>query len=244
MLSRTITAAVGLAVVLASCGSAPAQDSKDKAAPSPAAPSEPKKSEAPKAKAKAKGKAAPEKADPNAKTETATFGGGCFWCLEAVFERVPGVKNVVSGFSGGFTKKPSYEAVSTGETGHAEVVQITFDPEKVSYERLAEIFFACHDPTTLNRQGPDFGTQYRSIILYHTEDQKATALKVYKTLTDGGAFAAPIVTELVPYKIFYPADRHHQDFYRKNRADTYCQMIITPKLQKLMMHGDIPASDK
>lgn len=181
------------------------------------------------------------KADPAAKpeedakprTEKATFGGGCFWCLEAVFERVPGVKSVVSGYSGGNVKRPSYEMVHTGTTGHAEVIQIVFDPEVVSYEDLLEVFWHCHDPTTLNRQGPDEGTQYRSIILYHNEDQKEAALASYRELTASRAFADPIVTQLVPFKVFYPAERYHQDYFRRNKNAPYCQAYIVPKIEKL-----------
>ena len=167
------------------------------------------------------------------KTEVATFGGGCFWCLEAVYERVPGVVNVVSGYSGGTYKKPNYEAVSSGTTGHAEVVQITYDPEKITFEKLLEVFFVCHDPTTLNSQGPDFGTQYRSVILYHDDDQKKAAQAMYKKLTEARAFSDPIVTELVPFKTFYPAEKYHQDYFRRNMAAPYCQAEIVPKLQKL-----------
>ncbi len=166
-------------------------------------------------------------------TEKATFGGGCFWCLEAVFERIEGVKNVVSGYAGGTVPRPSYEDVCTGETGHAEVIQVTFDPEVVSYEKLLKIFFAAHDPTTLNRQGPDFGTQYRSIILYSTNEQKDEARKVYEELTGSRHFSAPIVTDLVALQAFYPADAHHQNYYRKNKSAAYCQQQIVPKLRKL-----------
>jgi len=176
----------------------------------------------------------PEKAAEKPKLERATFGGGCFWCLEAVFERVKGVKTVVSGYAGGTVAKPTYAAVSTGLTGHAEVVQIVYDPEVVTFEKLLDVFWACHDPTTLNSQGPDFGTQYRSIILYHSEAQKKASLKSYNELTAAGKFSSPIVTELVPFRVFYPADKHHQDYFRKNRSDPYCKIYIEPKLQKLM----------
>ena len=171
--------------------------------------------------------------DSIAKTEKATFGGGCFWCMEAVYESIPGVKSAVSGYSGGFIKNPSYEMVCTGETGHAEVVQVTYDPKVVSYDKLLNVFWHSHDPTTLNRQGPDLGTQYRSIILYHTDAQKEAAQKSYKKLTDEAGFADPIVTDLVPMKVFYPADKHHQDYYRKNKRAAYCQTYIAPKLKKL-----------
>lgn len=172
-------------------------------------------------------------AEEPVKTEKATFGGGCFWCLEAVFERIPGVKNVVSGYSGGVIANPSYQLVSTGQTGHAEVVQIEYDPAVVSYEKLLDTFWHFHNPTTLNQQGPDFGTQYRSIILYHSEDQKKEAEKMYRALTEARVFDAPIVTELVQFQAFYPADKHHQDYYRKNKRDSYCRIYITPKMKKL-----------
>lgn len=169
----------------------------------------------------------------SSKLAKATFGGGCFWCMEAVFERIVGVKNVVSGYAGGTVKKPYYDLVCTGTTGHAEVVQVTYDPEVVTYEQLLDIFWRAHDPTTLNRQGPDFGTQYRSIILYHDEAQQKAALKSYEELTNAHAFADPIVTQLVPLQVFYPAEKHHQDYYRKNKNAAYCQMTIAPKLQHL-----------
>ena len=188
------------------------------------------------AESEPKGKtgAAGEKgAAPATRTEKATFGGGCFWCLEAVFERVPGVKAVVSGYAGGTVPRPTYEMVCTGETGHAEVVQIEYHPETVTYEKLLEIFWSCHDPTTLNRQGPDFGTQYRSIILYQDEAQEKAARKSIEDLTAAGAFKNPIVTEVVPLKAFYAAEAHHQNYYRRNRGAPYCQMVIAPKLKKL-----------
>ena len=174
-----------------------------------------------------------KKAAETSKLAKATFGGGCFWCMEACFERIVGVKNVVSGYAGGTTKKPYYELVCTGATGHAEVVQITYDPEVVTYEQLLDVFWRAHDPTSLNQQGPDIGTQYRSIILYHDEDQRKAAQKSYETLTNTGAFAGPIVTQLVPLQVFYPAEKHHQDYFRRNRNAAYCQMTIAPKLQHL-----------
>ena len=167
------------------------------------------------------------------KSELATFGGGCFWCQEAVFERIPGVKSVVSGFSGGSVVNPSYQMVCTGLTGHAEVIQIEFDPSILPYEKLLKVFWASHDPTTLNRQEDDFGTQYRSIILFHSEAQKQTAQKSYKELTARRAFREPIVTELVPFVAFYPAEEYHQDYYRKHRLEDYSQTYIVPKLKKL-----------
>jgi peptide-methionine (S)-S-oxide reductase len=167
------------------------------------------------------------------KIETATFGGGCFWCMEAVFERIPGVKSVVSGYSGGHVPNPSYEMVCTGLTGHAEVIQIEFDPSVISFEKLLHFFWTAHDPTTLNCQGPDYGTQYRSIILYHSEDQKEEAQKQYKELMAHRSRRSPIVTELVPFKAFYPADEHHQDYYRKHPDAEYSVMYIEPKVRKL-----------
>jgi len=165
------------------------------------------------------------------KTESATFGGGCFWCMEAVFERLPGVKSVASGFAGGHTANPTYEQVCTGTTGHAEVTQIEFYPAKISYEKLLDVFWQAHDPTTLNRQGVDEGTQYRSIILYHSEAQKLAAEK-----SKAGAqknFKHPIVTEIVPFVKFYQAGDYHQEYYDNNSNAPYCRMVIAPKLEKL-----------
>jgi len=165
------------------------------------------------------------------KTESATFGGGCFWCMEAVFERLPGVKSVASGFAGGHTANPTYEQVCTGDTGHAEVTQIEFYPEKISYEKLLDVFWQAHDPATLNRQGADEGTQYRSIILYHSEAQKLAAEK-----SKAGAqknFKHPIVTEIVPFVKFYQAGDYHQEYYDNNFSAPYCRAVIAPKLEKL-----------
>jgi peptide-methionine (S)-S-oxide reductase len=169
------------------------------------------------------------------KTETATFGGGCFWCIEAIFERIPGVKDVVPGFAGGTVPNPSYEMVCTGRTGHAEVVRVEYDPEVVTYEKLLKVFWASHNPTTLNSQGDDFGTQYRSIILYHTDAQKRAAQKSYQELTARRAFRDPIVTELVPLTAFYPAEPYHQDYYRNHRNSDYSLFYIVPKLKKLKL---------
>jgi peptide-methionine (S)-S-oxide reductase len=165
--------------------------------------------------------------------ETATLGGGCFWCLEAVLEQLEGVESVKSGYSGGSVSNPSYQQVCTGTTGHAEVVQITFDPEKITYRELLEIFFTIHDPTTLNRQGQDVGTQYRSVIFYHTPEQEKVAKEVIKELEDSQIWENPIVTELKGYKDFYTAEEYHQEYYRRNRARPYCQAVITPKLAKM-----------
>jgi len=224
-----------MAVILGLAGGTSAQD-QPTAAPAEnqakAAP-EAEKSEAAKDSTTDSAKVA-DKAKEKARLEKATFGGGCFWCLEAVFERVIGVKSVVSGYAGGTVARPSYALVSTGLTGHAEVVQITYDPEVVTFDKLLEIFWKCHDPTTLNSQGPDFGTQYRSIILFHNEAQRKAALKSYNELTAANVFPDPIVTELVPLRAFYPADSHHQDYYRKNRTAMYCKIYIEPKLQKFL----------
>ena len=165
--------------------------------------------------------------------ETATLAGGCFWCLEAVFEQVRGVESVVSGYSGGYTANPTYEMVCSGRTGHAEVVQITFDPAVVSYRELLGLFFTMHDPTTLNRQGPDSGTQYRSAVYYHSAEQKAVAEEAIAELTASAVWPAPIVTEVAPSDVFYPAEEHHQEYYRRNLGQPYCQVIIAPKVAKL-----------
>jgi peptide-methionine (S)-S-oxide reductase len=167
------------------------------------------------------------------KIEKATFGGGCFWCMEAVFERIPGVKSVVSGYAGGHVPNPTYEMVCTGLTGHAEVIQIEYDPAVVGYEKLLNVFWSAHDPTTLNRQEDDFGPNYRSIILYHTDEQKEAAEKSYKDLTRRRVFRSPIVTELVPFTEFYAAEADHQDYYRNHRGSEYSEIYIVPKLRKL-----------
>ncbi len=165
------------------------------------------------------------------KTETATFGGGCFWCMEAVFVRLPGVISVSSGFAGGKTEDPTYHDVCNGNTGHAEVTQIVFDPAKISYDKLLGVFWQAHDPTTLNRQGADEGTQYRSIILFHDEKQKLLAEK--SKLAAQPDFRSPIVTEIASFKKFYPAEDYHQGYYEANSNVPYCQVVITPKLEKL-----------
>ncbi|MFT3739453.1 MAG: peptide-methionine (S)-S-oxide reductase MsrA [Breznakibacter sp.] len=165
--------------------------------------------------------------------EKATLGGGCFWCLEAVFERVRGVESVVSGYSGGKTIDPTYEEVCGGYTGHAEVVQITFNPSVVSYEKLLEVFFAIHDPTTLNRQGADVGTQYRSVVFYHNPLQEEIALKIMADLSLNRVFGAPVVTEVKPLDKFYVAEKYHQNYYSQNTDQPYCRIVIGPKLEKL-----------
>jgi peptide-methionine (S)-S-oxide reductase len=168
--------------------------------------------------------------DSTNQLEVATLGGGCFWCMEAMFQMLPGVKSVTSGYAGGTKENPTYKEVCTGNTGHAEVIQIKYDPKVISYEKLLETFWEAHDPTTLNSQGPDHGTQYRSIILYSTEAQKAEAEK-----SKAGAqkyFRQPIVTEIVPLAQFYPAEDYHHDYYRLNSSQPYCRMVIRPKVEK------------
>ncbi|RNI25959.1 peptide-methionine (S)-S-oxide reductase MsrA [Rufibacter latericius] len=162
----------------------------------------------------------------------ATFAGGCFWCTEEAAEKLKGVHDVISGYTGGSTKNPTYEQVSTGLTGHAEAVQIYYDPKVVSYQTLLEAFFAAHDPTTLNRQGPDEGTQYRSAIFYRTPEEKAQIEEYMKKLNATRAFQAPIVTEVAALKEFYPAEEEHQDFYRNNPNNPYMRAVSTPKVEK------------
>jgi peptide-methionine (S)-S-oxide reductase len=165
--------------------------------------------------------------------EIATLGGGCFWCLEAVFGRLEGVFSVVSGYAGGTVPNPSYEQVCTGTTGHAEVVQIIFHPEKITYREILEVFFTIHDPTTLNRQGADVGTQYRSAIFYHTPEQEKTAREVIEELNHSGVWDNSIVTEVEKLLDFYPAEKYHQHYYERNSSQPYCQAVISPKLAKL-----------
>lgn len=167
-----------------------------------------------------------------AATDTATFGTGCFWCTEAIFQEMEGVLKVTSGYSGGHVAKPSYKDVTTGTTGHAEVVQIVYDPAKVSFDELLEVFWQTHDPTTLNRQGNDVGPQYRSVIFYHDANQKAKAEKYKAELDKSGAWENPIVTEISPYKEFYVAENYHQDYYNNNGSQPYCYYVIRPKLEK------------
>jgi len=167
----------------------------------------------------------------NVKTELATFGSGCFWCSEAVFRLVPGVISVTNGYAGGYKKNPTYKEVCSGNTGHAEVVQIEYDPIKVSYKQLLKIFWKSHDPTSLNRQGADIGTQYRSIILYHNEYQMKIAEESKAAISK--QFTKPIVTQIVPLTVFYKAEEYHQDFYKKNPDYGYCHAVIKPKLDKL-----------
>ena len=166
-------------------------------------------------------------------SEQATLAGGCFWCLEAVYLNVRGVEKVESGYAGGRGANPTYEAVCSGQTGHAEVVQVTYDPEVITYRELLEIFFTIHDPTTLNRQGADSGTQYRSAIFYHTPAQKAEAEQMMATLEREKIFDAPIVTQVAPLDRFYPAEEYHRDYYRRNPNQGYCRAVIAPKVSKL-----------
>jgi peptide-methionine (S)-S-oxide reductase len=164
--------------------------------------------------------------------EVATLGGGCFWCTEAVFSELKGVEKVESGYAGGSRPNPSYEEVCSGTTGHAEAVQITYDPKVISYKELLQIFLTVHDPTTLNRQGADVGTQYRSVIFYHDQGQKETAEQVIKETRDTGMWGKPIVTELSPFTAFYKAEDYHQEYYKKNPYQGYCTVVIAPKVAK------------
>lgn len=168
------------------------------------------------------------------KTETATFAGGCFWCTEAIFKRLKGVVSVTPGYSGGTVENPSYEEVCTGRTGHAEAIQIEFDPEKISYDVLLQVFFHTHNPTTLNQQGADVGTQYRSSIFYHNEEQKKEAENAIQDLTKENVYKEPIVTEVVPFTKFYEAENYHENYYDRNRNNPYCTFVIDPKLAKLL----------
>ena len=165
--------------------------------------------------------------------EKATLGGGCFWCVEAAFQMLNGVSRVVSGYANGSKQNPTYQEVCTGTTGHAEVVQIDYDPEIVSYGEILQLFFSIHDPTTLNRQGNDVGTQYRSTILYHNDRQKAEAERVIQTLNVEEVWPDPIVTTVEPLDTFYEAEAYHQDFYNQNPSNQYCQIMIKPKIEKL-----------
>ena len=163
---------------------------------------------------------------------SATLAGGCFWCLEAVYVELEGVEKVVSGYAGGAIPNPSYEQVCSGRTGHAEIVQVTFDPGVVTYEDLLGVFFTIHDPTTLNRQGNDVGTQYRSAIFYHDDEQKAAAEQAIREITDARIWSRPIVTEIVPLTDFYPAEAYHQDYFKNNPYQPYCQVVVAPKVAK------------
>jgi peptide-methionine (S)-S-oxide reductase len=166
-------------------------------------------------------------------SETATLGGGCFWCLEAVYNELRGVEHAVSGYAGGSLPDPTYDQVCSGRTGHAEVVQVTFDPSIISYREVLEVFFAIHDPTTLNRQGADVGTQYRSIIFYETPEQEEVARSVIDEVKASGVWHAPLVTQVEPLKQFYPAEEYHQRYFERNPYQPYCQIIIAPKVAKV-----------
>ncbi|MCG8701520.1 MAG: peptide-methionine (S)-S-oxide reductase MsrA [Bacteroidales bacterium] len=164
--------------------------------------------------------------------ETATLGAGCFWCVEAIFDQVKGVESAESGYSGGHIVNPTYKEVCAGNTGHAEVVQVVFDPEVISYAKILEIFFKTHDPTTLNRQGNDVGTQYRSAIFYHSEEQKQIAQEIKTNLGSAEIWKNDIVTEIVPFENYYPAENYHQEYYQANKEQPYCNFVITPKFEK------------
>lgn len=168
------------------------------------------------------------------KSETATFGTGCFWCTEAIFQRLKGVENVTSGYSGGETTNPSYREVCSGTTGHAECLRIYYDPDIISYEDLLEVFWASHDPTTLNRQGNDIGTQYRSVIFYHDEDQKERAVSSKEKMDASGAFKDSIVTSIVPATDFYPAEPEHMEYYNRNPLQPYCYYVTRPKVERVV----------
>ncbi len=170
--------------------------------------------------------------EQNKNVEQATLGGGCFWCTEAIFLRLNGVEEVKSGYSGGKIKNPSYREVCTGRTGHAEVIQITFDPKIISFAEILEVFFATHDPTTLNRQGNDIGTQYRSVIFYHNEEQKKIAEKVLSLFEKDKVYDNPVVTEITPFSNFYLAEDYHNNYFEQNPAQPYCQFVIAPKVEK------------
>ena len=172
------------------------------------------------------------KAKSTSNLETITLGGGCYWCVEAVYENLDGVKSVVSGFSGGKVANPTYEEVCTGTTGHAEVVQITYDKTKTDINEIFQVFFTVHDPTTLNRQGADVGTQYRSVIFYKNEEQKKAAQSIIAELNKAKVYNSPIVTKVEPFKVFYKAEDYHQNYYANNKSQPYCKMVIQPKIEK------------
>jgi peptide-methionine (S)-S-oxide reductase len=176
--------------------------------------------------------------------DTATLAGGCFWCTEAIFNRLKGVISVVSGYAASQVANPSYEAVCSGRTGAAEAIQITYDPSIISYDTLLEIFWHMHDPTTLNRQGNDIGTQYRSAIFYQNDEQKEIALVSKEAIEKSGSYRKPIVTEIVPFTNFYPAEDYHKDYYDRNRSQPYCMFVIDPKVQKLLKEYRIEVKEK
>lgn len=174
----------------------------------------------------------PKTTNNRSNIETITLGGGCYWCVEAVYEKLHGVQSVVSGFAGGKTANPSYESVSSGRTGHAEVVQITYDNTITNLDEIFKVFFTVHDPTTLNRQGADIGTQYRSVIFFKDENQKVAAQNIIAALKKAKVYDSPIVTTLEPFTIFYKAENYHQNYYQNNKNQPYCQMVIQPKMEK------------
>lgn len=176
---------------------------------------------------------AEQKSEKNKMNHTITLGGGCFWCTEAVFQRLEGVDTVISGYMGGHTKNPTYKEICTGQTGHAEVIQISYNPEKIALGEIFEVFFATHDPTTLNRQGADTGTQYRSVIYYADDAQRDLAIQTVAGLTQEKVFEDTIVTEISPAAVFYPAEDYHQNYYNQNGSQPFCSMVISPKVQKL-----------
>ncbi|QDT75838.1 Peptide methionine sulfoxide reductase MsrA [Lacipirellula limnantheis] len=180
------------------------------------------------------------------KVEVATFGNGCFWCTEAVFEELKGVESAVSGYSGGRVPNPTYEQVCTGATGHAEVIQVTYDPAVITFPELLEVFWKTHDPTTLNQQGPDHGTQYRSAVFYHSDEQRELAEKYKQRLDESGAFDAPIVTEITKFQKFYPAEDYHQQYFEDNPRQPYCRAVVKPKVVKFRkaFHDKLKVSDK
>lgn len=234
---RILASSLGIAAVLGLAGLASAQEpSTGPVPPKSKAAEDAKKGDGPESKADAPQVKSIDATQPEPKIETATFAGGCFWCLEAFFERVKGVKSVTSGYSGGSVARPSYDMVCTGLTGHAEAVRIEYDASVVSYDDLLDIFWICHDPTTLNRQGPDEGTQYRSVIFYENEAQKLAAEKSFGKVTAAHLYRNPIVTQLVPLTKFYPAEKYHQGYYRRNKnKNPYCATVIAPKLEELRM---------
>ena len=178
----------------------------------------------------------PSSAQTNSNHSVATLAGGCFWCLEAVYDELKGVISVESGYAGGSVPNPSYELVCTGKTGHAETVRITFDPAVISYKDLLDVFFSIHDPTTLNRQGADVGTQYRSAIFYHSPEQKAEAEQVIAEITNARLWPKPLVTEVTPFSNFYQAEDYHQEYFRRNPGQGYCRLVIAPKVAKFRQH--------
>jgi peptide-methionine (S)-S-oxide reductase len=234
MTLRLLASSLGIAAALCFAPVAKAQDTTKSTTPQPKATAADEAKKADGTDTTKTDATKTEKVEP--KLERAYFGGGCFWCLEAFFERVKGVKQVVSGFAGGTVANPSYDFVCTGQTGHAEVVGIEYDANVVSYDELLDIFWICHDPTTLNRQGVDEGTQYRSIIIYADEEQKKLAEKSYQKVTVAGLYRNPIVTQLVPLaqNKFYVAEKYHQDYFRRNaNKNPYCQTVIAPKMAEL-----------